>query len=106
MRDRTPVSGYRLLTETPERRFDVTSSAFCLSLPVNFLSVSNPVSVLYYLLAECVALWGDPEQAVNGMKERRKQWHEGAKRNNLHGLLLLNLRGVYLHSSDLRCLSG
>ena len=47
--DKRPVSGHRLLTGTPERGFNVTSSAFCPSLPVNFLSVSNPVSVLYYL---------------------------------------------------------
>ena len=41
-----------------------------------------------YLLAECVALWGEPEQAVHGMKERRaaaKQWHEREKSNNLVG---------------------
>ena len=42
--DRTPVSGHRLLTETPERRFNVTSSAFGASLPINFSS-ANPVSV-------------------------------------------------------------
>ena len=35
-----------------------------------------------YILAECVALWGEPEQAVHGMKSSSKQLHEGEKRNN------------------------
>ena len=59
-------------------------------------SVSEPPSsdangnFLYiYILAECVALWGEPEQAVHGTKERRaacsKQWHEGEKSNNVVG---------------------
>ena len=56
-------------------------------------------------LAECVALWGEPEQVVNGMKERRKQWHEGEKRNNLHGLLTC-VACICTSSPDLRCLSS
>ena len=32
-----------------------------------------------YLLAECVALWGKPEQAVHGMKERRAAASSGMK---------------------------
>ena len=27
--------------------------------------------IYIYILAECVALWGEPEQTVHGMKERR-----------------------------------
>ena len=31
------------------------------------------------ILAECVALWGEPEQAVHGMKERRAAASSGMK---------------------------
>ena len=31
------------------------------------------------ILAECVALWGEPEQAVHGMKERRATASSGMK---------------------------
>ena len=34
-----------------------------------------------YILAECVALWGEPEQTVSsGMKERRAAASSGMKR--------------------------
>ena len=32
-----------------------------------------------YVLAECVALWGEPEQAVHGTKERRAAASSGMK---------------------------
>ena len=62
------------------------------------------------LLAECVALWGEPEQAVHGTKERREAVSSGMK-------LVIAMtcatqggggcaRGVHSHSSDLRCLSS
>ena len=73
------------------------------------------------ILAECVALWGEPEQAVHGMKERR-----AAACSDMKGKRAIRLvvafaltrtpyvirvgggcaRGVYSHSSDLQCLSS
>ena len=32
-------------------------------------SDANGLSFILYILAECVALWGEPEQAVHGTKE-------------------------------------
>ena len=39
---------------------------------VDILSELVYVIATYVLLAECVALWGEPEQAVHGMKGKRE----------------------------------
>ena len=49
------------------------------------------------LSGKLAALWGEPEQAVHGMK---------GKRETILLVIALNLRGVYSRSSDLRCLSS
>ena len=72
-------------------------------------------------LAECVALWGEPEQAVHGMKERRAAACSDMKGKRAIRLVVAFVltrtpyvilvgggcaRGVYSHTSDLRCLSS
>ena len=66
------------------------------------------------ILAECVALWGEPEQAVHGTIERRAASISDmkGKRATIYLVIAYDLctrggggcaRGVYSHSSDLQC---
>ena len=67
------------------------------------------VRELYGALAECVALWGKPEQAVHGTKGKRATiWWV-----NAFELMTCVTRGgggcaggVYSHSPDLQCFSS
>ena len=66
--------------------------------------ISSYICTINFKLAECVALWGEPEQAVHGMKERRAAVSsdmKGEKEKQVAWLLLLNLHGMYSHSSAL-----
>ena len=48
--------------------------------PCAFKITDNTKQVIFcYKLAECVALWGEPEQAVHGMKERGAAASSGMK---------------------------
>ena len=72
------------------------------------------------ILAECVALWGEPEQAVHGMKETRAAASSGMKGKRVTIQLVVAFAfttcvtqvdggcalGMYSHSSDLWCLSS
>ena len=75
---------------------------------------------LFTKLAECVALWGEPEQAVHGMKERRAAASSGMKGKRVTIRLVITFElttyvtqggggcapGIYSHSSDLQRLSS
>ena len=50
--------------------------------PIQKLSLQFSLSslvVIKCILAECIALWGEPEQAVHGTKERRAAASSGMK---------------------------
>ena len=46
-------------------------------VPIAFLSVTDICMI--NKIAECIALWGEPEQAVHGMKERTAATSSGMK---------------------------
>ena len=46
---------------------------------VRVLATLAVAVLILSLLAECVALWGEPEQAVHGVKERRAAASSGMK---------------------------